>query len=101
MAIKNDKNKKNTAVKKKNKLFDIMFYSISVIVILVLLFIGLRQRGWLPLWIDKLPSSQVTELSAETRERRAGFDIINAHEHVQSEENIPMLKQAMEDCQVE
>jgi len=101
LAIKKDKNKKNTAVKKKNKLFDIMFYSISVIVILVLLFIGLRQRGWLPLWIDKLPSSQVAELSAETRERRAGFDIINAHEHVQSEENIPMLKQAMEDCQVE
>ena len=41
----------------EEKRFDILFYSLSAIVILVLLFIGLRQRGWLPLWIDNLPSS--------------------------------------------
>jgi len=73
----------------------------SAVVILVLLFIGLRQRGWLPLWIDNLPSSQISEISEEIRERRSEFNIINAHEHVQSEENIPMLRKAMEDCQVE
>ena len=85
----------------KKKWFDILFYSISAVVILVLLFIGLRQRGWLPLWIDNLPSSQISEISEDVRERRSGFNIINAHEHVQSEENIPMLRKAMEDCQVE
>ncbi len=91
------KNSKST----KKKWFDILFYSMSAVVILVLLFIGLRQRGWLPLWIDNLPSSQISEISEEVRERRSGFNIINAHEHVQSEENIPMLRKAMEDCQVE
>jgi len=85
----------------KKKWFDILFYSISAIVIVVLLFIGLRQRGWLPLWIDKLPSSQISEISQEVRERRAGFHIINAHEHVQGIENLPLLREAMEDCQVE
>jgi len=97
---KKGKVKKNSKSTKK-KWFDILFYSISAVVILVLLFIGLRQRGWLPLWIDNLPSSQISEISEEIRERRSGFNIINAHEHVQSEENIPMLIQAMEDCQVE
>lgn len=92
--------------KKDNKLIrkkwlDIIFYSVSVMVIMVLLFIGLRQRGWLPLWIDNLPSSQISEISQEVRERRADFRIINAHEHVQSEENLPLLRKAMEDCQVE
>ncbi len=91
------KNSKST----KKKWFDILFYSMSAVVILVLLFIGLRQRGWLPLWIDNLPSSQISEISEDVRERRSGFNIINAHEHVQSEENIPMLRKAMEDCQVE
>jgi len=97
---KKGKVKKNSKSTKK-KWFDILFYSISAVVILVLLFIGLRQRGWLPLWIDNLPSSQISEISEEIRERRSGFNIINAHEHVQSEENIPMLRKAMEDCQVE
>ena len=97
---KKGKVKKNSKSTKK-KWFDILFYSISAVVILVLLFIGLRQRGWLPLWIDNLPSSQISEISEEIRERRSGFNIINAHEHVQSEENIPILRKAMEDCQVE
>jgi len=87
--------------KKKKTWFDILFYSISAVIILVLLFIGLRQRGWLPLWIDYLPSSRISEISEETRQRRDGFNIINAHEHVQSEENLPTLRKAMEDCQIE
>jgi len=86
--------------KKNKKVFDVLFYIVSAIVILVLLFIGLRQRGLLPLWIDNLPSSRVKEIAEDVKEKRDNFNIINAHEHVQSEENIPMLKKAMEDCQV-
>ncbi|MFW6148950.1 MAG: amidohydrolase family protein [Atribacterota bacterium] len=100
MVEKKERSRKKSKSTKK-KWFDILFYTISALVILVLLFIGLRQRGWLPLWIDNLPSSQISEISEEVRERRSGFNIINAHEHVQSEENIPMLRKAMEDCQVE
>ena len=90
------KNKSN-----RKKWFDILFYTISAVVIVILLFIGLRQRGWLPLWIDNLPSSQVSEISQEVQEKRQRFHIINAHEHVQSEENLPLLRKSMEDCQVE
>lgn len=86
---------------RKIKWFDVLFYSISAVIIVVLLFIGLRQRGLLPLWIDNLPSSQISKISQEVNTRREGFHIINAHEHVQSEENIPLLRKAMEDCQVE
>ena len=100
MVERKERVKKNSKSTKK-KWFDILFYSLSAIVILLLLFIGLRQRGWLPLWIDNLPSSQISEISEDVRERRLGFNIINAHEHVQSEENIPILRKAMEDCQVE
>ncbi len=90
---KNNKNKKNW--------FDIIFYTISAIVIIVLLFIGSRQRGWLPIsWIDEKPSSQIAVISQEIKERRANFNIINAHEHVQSEKNIPLLRKAMKDCQI-
>ncbi|MFW6149724.1 MAG: amidohydrolase family protein [Atribacterota bacterium] len=94
------KKEKRANLKNNKKLFDIMFYSISAVIIIVLLFIGLRQRGWLPLWIDNLPSSQLSEISQEVLERRDSFDIINAHEHVQSEENLPILLKAMEDCRV-
>ncbi len=101
MAAKKEKNSKNSLQSnKKKKLFDIFFYSISGIVILVLLFIGLRQRGWLPLWIDNLPSPQISGITEEIKEKRDSFNIINAHEHVQSEENLPILRQAMADCQV-
>ena len=90
---RNNKNKKNW--------FDIVFYTVSAIVIVMLLFIGLRQRGLLPaLWIDDRPSPQIALISDEIRERRANFDIINAHEHVQSEKNLPLLRKAMKDCQV-
>lgn len=95
---KENSKKENKSMRKK--WFDIIFYSVSILVILVLLFIGLRQRGWLPLWIDNLPSYQIAEISQDVRERRAGFHIINAHEHVQSEDNLPLLRKTMEDCQV-
>lgn len=100
MVAKKQENKKNSS-KERKKLIDILFYGISAVVILVLLFIGLRQRGRLPLWIDNLPSSQIAEISEEVREKRARFHIINAHEHVQSEENLLTLRKAMDDCQVE
>jgi len=95
-----DKKKKVESKKKRKKWFDILFYGISAVIILVLLFIGLRQRGWLPLWIDYLPSSRVSEISEDIKEKRENFHIINAHEHVQREENLSTLRKAMEDCQV-
>lgn len=97
--LKKKKQEKQNVFSKK-KWFDIIFYSASIIVIVVLLFIGLRQRGLLPLWIDNIPSAQIAKISEEVHDRRANFNIINAHEHVQSEENLPLLRKAMEDCQV-
>ncbi len=88
---------------KKNKkyLFDIIFYTISSLVIIVLLFIGLRQRGFLAIsWLDDRPSQHITTVSEEDRSRREYFNIINAHEHVQNEKNLPILRKAMEDCQI-
>jgi len=61
----------------------------------------LRRMGYLPLWIDKQPSSIIAEMDSDTRERRAKFNIINAHEHIQSMDNIPLLLKVMEDCQIE
>jgi predicted TIM-barrel fold metal-dependent hydrolase len=85
----------------KKKWFDILFYTISVIVIVVLLFIGLRQRGLLPIsWIDNSPSNQIANISEAVKNRRDDFNIINAHEHVQSEKNISLIQKAMEDCQI-
>jgi len=85
----------------KKKFFDILFYTISVIVIIVLLFIGLRQRGLLPIsWIDNSPSNQIANISEAVKNRRDDFNIINAHEHVQSEKNISLIQKAMEDCQI-
>jgi len=57
--------------------------------------------GYLPLWIDKQPSTLIAEIDPATKERRAAFKIINAHEHVQSFSNIPLLLKVMEDCQME
>ena len=57
--------------------------------------------GYLPLWIDNQPSTLIAEMDPTTRERRADFKIINAHEHVQSFSNIPLLLKMMEDCQIE
>ena len=93
--------KKNVKKSKKKRLFDILFYSISGIIIIILLFVGLRQRGWLPLWIDNLPSKQISAISQEIKDKRDGYAIVNAHEHVQSEDNMPLLLKSMEDCQVE
>jgi len=57
--------------------------------------------GFLTLWIDRQPSPLVAEIDNDTKERRAEFKIINAHEHVQSMDNIPQLLKVMEDCQID
>ncbi|MEA3453762.1 MAG: hypothetical protein U9R12_02405, partial [Candidatus Caldatribacteriota bacterium] len=90
-----------TEVVKKRKKSDLWFY-IIIIVLLVTMFLWyLRQMGYLPLWIDNQPSSLIVEMDPATRERWANFKIINAHEHVQSFSNIPLLLKVMEDCQME
>lgn len=98
--VKKEKIKKKKITSKK-KWFDLIFYTVSAIIIVILLFIGLRQRGLLPLWIDNQPSAQVGRLTEEVRARRQNFNIINAHEHVQNEECLPLLRKAMGDCQVQ
>ncbi len=100
MALFRKKQKKEHQLEER-KWTDILFYSLSILVIIILLFVGMRQRGWLPLWIDNAPSSQISQTSQEDFNRRAEFHIINAHEHVQSEDNIPLLRKVMKDCQVE
>lgn len=84
----------------RKRWFDIVFYTVSAVIIIVLLFIGLRQRGLIPLWIDHLPSKQVESIAEETKGKRDGFNIINGHEHVQNIDCLPLLRQAMKDCQV-
>lgn len=91
---------KKKKIPSKKKWFDLIFYTVSAIVIVILLFIGLRQRGLLPLWIDNQPSAQVGRLAEEVKVRRNNFNIINAHEHVQNEECLSLLRKAMGDCQV-
>lgn len=92
---------KSTKTFHKHRLFDIIFYSVSVLVIFILLFVGLRQRGLLPIsWIDNQPSPQLSTIPKEIVHRRDNFNIINAHEHVQSEKNLPLLNKVMEDCQI-
>ena len=102
MALKQVNIKTNTTTRaKKIKKSDLWFYSIIIILLLTMFLWYIRQMGYLPLWIDKQPSNQVAEIDSATRERRAAFKIINAHEHVQSFSNIPLLLKVMEDCQVE
>ena len=60
----------------------------------------LRQIGYLPLWVDNQPSSLITQMDPTLKEKRAAFKIINAHEHVQSSRNIPLLLKVMENCQI-
>jgi len=85
MAQKQVNIKTKTAAKtKKSKKNDLWFY-IIIIVLLVTMFLWyIRQMGYLPLWIDNQPSTLIAGMDPATRERRAGFKIINAHEHVQS-----------------
>ena len=95
--------KKERKIQNKNKKnwFDIIFYSISIIIIIILLFVGLRQRGLLTLsWLDNRPSPYITEIPEEVRIKREGFNIINAHEHLQNEESLITLRKVMEDCQI-
>lgn len=99
--VKEEKKSKKNQNNKKNW-FDLFFYTVSFIVIIILLFIVLKQRGMLSIpWIDNRPSPQITAISKEIKSQRADFNIINAHEHVQSAKNLPLLRKAMEDCQVD
>ena len=90
---------KDTAPQRKKS--DLWFY---ILIGLALVIIGLgylRQLGYLPLGIDSRPSPLIGEMDPALREERAAFKIINAHEHVQSSRNLPLLLQVMEDCQLE
>lgn len=90
----------NKMVKKRKK-SDLWFYIIIIILLAAMFLWYLRQIGYLPLWIDNQPSSLITQMDSTLREKRAAFKIINAHEHVQSFRNIPILLKMMEDCQIE
>ena len=41
---------------KKMKKWELYFYIIIGIILVVEIFIIFRRQGWLPLWIDNLPS---------------------------------------------
>ncbi|NLL61396.1 MAG: amidohydrolase family protein [Candidatus Atribacteria bacterium] len=97
--VRAERTKKRKTSRKK-KWFDIVFYTVSTIIIIVLLFIALRQRGLMPLWIDHLPSKQVESIAEEIKDKRDIFNIINGHEHVQNMDCLPLLRQAMKDCQI-
>ena len=85
----------------KKKKSDLWFYIVVIILIIVISLLTLRKMGFLKLWIDNQPSSLVMEMDSDTRERRANYQIINAHEHIQSMDNIPLILEVMEDCQIE
>ena len=86
---------------KKMKKWELYFYIIISIILVIEIFIIFRRQGWLPLWIDNLPSPLITQMEPAVREKRANFKIINAHEHIQSLDNIPLILKYMEDCQIE
>ena len=88
-------------ITKRAKKSDLWFYVIIIILLATMFLWYLRQMGYLPLWIDNQPSSLIAEIDPALRERRADFKIINAHEHVQSSRNLPILLKVMEDCQIE
>jgi predicted TIM-barrel fold metal-dependent hydrolase len=92
---------KTTAIEKKRKKSDLWFYIVIFILLAAMLLWYARQMGYLPLWVDNRPSTFIAEMDPAIRERRADYKIINAHEHVQSPSNIPLLLKVMEDCQME
>ena len=92
---------KTTETIKKGKKSDLWFYIIIGILLITMFLWYIRQMGYLPLWIDKQPSTLIAEIDPATKERREAFKIINAHEHVQSFSIIPLLLKVMEDCQME
>ncbi|MGB2783413.1 MAG: amidohydrolase family protein [Atribacterota bacterium] len=92
---------KSAAMVKKSKKSDLWFYIVIFVLLAAMLLWYIRQMGYLPLWIDNQPSTLIAEMDPATRERRADFKIINAHEHVQSFSNIHLLLKVMEDCQME
>ena len=92
---------KGATMVKKSKKSDLWFYIIIFILLATMFLWYIRQMGYLPLWIDNQPSTLIAEMDLATREKRADFKIINAHEHVQSFSNIPLILKVMEDCQME
>ncbi len=92
---------KTVAREKKIKKMDLWFYIIIAILLVAMFLWYIRQLGYLPLWIDNQPSALIAEIDPASKERRAAFKIINAHEHVQSFSNIPLLLKVMEDCQID
>ena len=92
---------KTTTREKKIKKMDLWFYIIITILLAAIFLWYIRQLGYLPLWIDNQPSALIAEIDPASTERRAAFKIINAHEHVQSFSNIPLLFKVMEDCQID
>lgn len=103
MAQKPEKIKTKTvaAIVKKRGKNDLWFYAIIAILLVTMFLWYIRQMGYLPLWIDNQPSTLIAEMDPATSERRGAYKIINAHEHVQSINNIPLLLKVMEDCQLE
>jgi len=85
----------------KNKKSDLWFYTLIVIALIGMFLWYLRQIGYLPLWIDYQPSPILQSIDSSSKEKRAEFKIINAHEHVQSPRNLPLLLKVMEDCQLD
>ena len=67
---------------KKMKKWELYFYIIIGIILVIEIFIIFRQQGWLPLWTDNLPSPLIAQMEPAVREKRANFKIINAHEHI-------------------
>ena len=91
---------KEGKVIQERKKSDLWFYIAISIILMVMCLWYLRQVGYLSLWINNRPSSLITEMESDVRVRRATFEIINAHEHIQSSRNIPLLLRVMEDCQI-
>ncbi|MDD5014358.1 MAG: amidohydrolase family protein [Atribacterota bacterium] len=96
-----DKKIKTIAIEKKRKKSDLWFYIIITILLATMFLWYTRQMGYLHLWTDNQPSALIAGIDPVVTERRTDFKIINAHEHVQSFSNIPLLLKVMEDCQIE
>jgi hypothetical protein len=96
--VEGEKYEKRT--NKKKKKWELYFYIIIGIILAAEIFILVRQQGWLPLWVDKLPSPLIAQMEPSVREKRANFNIIDAHEHIQSLKDVPLILKYMKDCQI-
>jgi len=59
---------------KKRKKWELYFYIIIGIILVIEIFIIFRRQGWLPLWIDNLPSPLITQMEPAVKEKRAPLD---------------------------